>query len=113
MTIEETLDALFKDDQLTVYPKAAKQNAPLPFTTYRAIEDEPLNVLSGFAGITRTDFIFESWALTQEDANTARDAVAASVHGAGLNSYQLPGGEAGFDEALNAHMAPCAFSIWH
>lgn len=113
MTIEETLDALFRSSSLTVFHKAAPQHASVPFTVYRAVESEPLNTLEGYAGITRTDFAFESWALTQQAANAMRDSVASAVRSASLNSYQLPGGESAFDDMTNNHMAPCAFSFWH
>lgn len=113
MTIEDVIDAVFRDASLTVFHKAAPQSAALPWTVYRAVESEPLNTLAGYAGITRHDFVFESWAKTQDVANALRDSVAAAIYAAGLNSYQLPSGEAGRDEDTNAHMAPCAFSLWH
>lgn len=114
MTIEADIDAaLAGTGGVQCYHKAAPQAAVQPYTVYRAIEDEPLNVLSGYSGITRTDFLFESWAQTQAAANAQRDAVAAVLNAASLNSYQLPGGESAFDEQTNSHMAPCAFSFWH
>jgi hypothetical protein len=113
MSIEAEIDALLQGAGIQAFHHAAPQHANAPFTVYKVAERETLNTLNGYGGLTRTDFVFDSWAGTWQAALAQRDAVVAALRASSFSFYELPAGENAFDDEVTMYMESCAFSIWH
>lgn len=113
MSIETDLAKLLRDAGVQAFLQSVPQDVARPFTVIRTADSEPLMTLDGYAGITRTDFVFDSWADSATDAISQRNAVLAAIRGSNLNQSQLPSGDNAFDDRAAEYLEACAFSIWH
>src|SRR5688572_10556499 len=116
MTIRDDIIAAMKTAGADAFYHEAPQHATQPFIVFKQAESEPLNTLDGYAGITRTAFVFDAWAQTPEEAEALRDLAVTTIlanTGSLANHASLPAGENAKDTDTNSYMETCSFSIWH
>lgn len=94
---------------------AAPQDQPLPLIVFRRVGHVELMTLLGAEGTQNSEYVFECWAATKEDALELRDAVVAAVEAAaGLtNKYRLPYDGDEYEETLDQFCEPVKYSFWH
>jgi len=115
MSIESDIGDAMESANVRAFAKMAPQHAPTPFTVWRCVESDPQQTIEGVTVITRSDYLFESWGATVEEATSQRDATVAAIEGATSLPVRvrIPPGEAALDPNTEKHMAPCAFAFWH
>jgi hypothetical protein len=98
-----------------VYTDAAPQDAVLPFVIFRRLSNEPLMLLNGYSGVTRSSFIFESWATTKSAALTTASAVATAIDSAAaLNSrFREPISGDDYEPNTDQFVELVQYSFWH
>lgn len=112
---EDVVTALAGVASGRVYPDQAPQDYDLPLVVYQRISVEPLMVLSGYAGMTRSVFRFDCWGATKAQAiSTAESVVAAleSASGLPIGTREPASGE-DVEPALEQFVEPVQFSFWH
>jgi len=62
-----------------VYPNSAPQSTTKPFIVYEVDTLEPVDALSGHAGLTFAQFTITSWGATYSDAKAVSAAVLAAL----------------------------------
>lgn len=62
-----------------VYPNSAPQSTTKPFVVYEVDTLEPVDALSGHAGLTFAQFTITSWGATYSDAKAVSAAVLARL----------------------------------
>lgn len=98
-----------------VYADAAPDNAPLPLVVYRRTGHFPEMTLNGYAGLTRSAFVFEAWAATKDGAVAlAGEVVTAIDAGAGLTiKYREPADADEYESSTDQYVDLVAYSFWH
>lgn len=98
-----------------VYPNEAPEKTEFPYVVFQRISHEPLMTLAGYAGVTKSTFMFECWAKTYaeamdlaEDVRTAIEAAVAPVH-----KFREVGDPDDHEPAVGAYVEPVLFSFWH
>ena len=116
MNLELDVQTVLTTASLTAYQKVAPQYEKGVFTVIRRLDSDALQTLQGAVGVSRSDLVFESWAPTQSEAATQREAVRTAIEAASTSlphSFELASGESGYDAENDRHMEPCAYSFWH
>lgn len=98
-----------------VYPDAAPQDASMPFVIYRRVVKDPLMTLAGYAGSTRSSYLFESWATTKAESDAVSAAVVAAIEAAVAitTKYREPVSAEEYEPQVDSFMEPVQFSFWH
>ena len=98
-----------------VYPEAAPEDAALPFVIYRRTLYEPVMTLTGYAGATRSAFMFECWATTKAVALSTAAAVQSAIEAAApiTTKYREPASGEDFEPASDQYVEPVAYTFWH
>ena len=98
-----------------VYADAAPDNAPLPLVVYRRSGHFPEMTLNGYAGLTRSAFVFEAWATTKDGAVALAAAVAAAIDAAsGLTiKYREPADADEYENTTDQYVDLVGYSFWH
>ena len=99
-----------------VYPESAPQDALMPYVVYRSVSHKPLWTLQGYGGMTKHEFVFESWAITKNGALTLRDDVIAAITAAIVTlstQYQVPYEGDTYEPITDTYMQPVQYSFWH
>lgn len=98
-----------------VYPQAAPQDAVLPLVVYRKVSSDPLMTLGGYAGMTKSAFVFECWAGTYAAAMTLADSVRSAIESAEALKpcYREQGDPDDYEPSVDQFVEPVLFSFWH
>jgi hypothetical protein len=98
-----------------VFPDFAPQGTSGKYVIVRRIANEPLYTLTGYAGASRSSFVFECNADSKAEAlDLADDVIAAIDAAAGLtNKYREPVSGEDFEPETMQLMEPVQYSFWH
>ncbi len=98
-----------------VYPEAAPQDAVLPIVIYKRAHFEPLMTLTGYAGTTKSTFVFECWGTTKAEALSIADSVTAAIDAAaGITiKFREPIGGENYESQSDQYVEPVSYSFWH
>lgn len=98
-----------------MYANAVPEKTPMPYVVYRKLSTEPLMTLSGYAGMTKSVFVFDSWGETYADAMSTADAVRTAIEAAaGITiKFREPGDPDDYEPAIDSFVEPSLYSFWH
>lgn len=120
MSVESELTAVLKPIA-PVFPDAVRDGKTLPpLLIYRRTRFEPLNVLSGSAGMSKSTFVIECWAASEPSISAKKSALAlakavsdAMEADTTLESVRVPVHGEEFEPETLEIMEPIAYAIWH
>jgi len=96
-----------------VYPQAAPQDAAKPFVVYRTAASEPVMTVHGYAGLTRSQFVFDCWAGTALSALDTADAVRVALEIPTLTWVRETAPENGYSPESDEFSESVTYSFWH
>jgi hypothetical protein len=74
---------------------------------------EPLMTFAGYAGATKSIFVFECYADSPEEAVTLAGEVRVALEASALSPFREPGDPDDHVPSLDVYMEPVLFSFWH
>lgn len=98
-----------------VFPEFAPQDVASPFVVIRRTLHEPLMALMGYAGITKSVFVFECYADNKATALTVASEVIDAIDASALirDKFREPVSGEDFEPETMSMMEPVQYSIWH
>jgi uncharacterized protein DUF3168 len=115
MTIQKDVMDALAGLSAPVHQEFAPEGTPLPYVIVRRVSSEPLNLLSGYSGQTKSTFVFECWERKKSAAVELAAAVRSAIEGATAietKSREPVSGE-DFAPEILVLMEPVEFSFWH
>jgi hypothetical protein len=96
-----------------IYPQAVPEDVEVPYVAIRKESSEPLMTFAGYAGATKSIFVFECYADSPEEAVTLAGEVRVALEASALSPFREPGDPDDHVPSLDVYMEPVLFSFWH
>lgn len=95
-----------------IYPVVMPQKVALPAVSYQRVSADPVNTLSGYAGMMNAHIVINSWAQTYDEAKALALEIRTAMNGAAAFKSLLVNELDGYDPDVSLYVVSQDYSCW-